>query len=188
MLWLIGGVLLWSVVHLSVALTPGVRDGLADRIGENGYKGLFSLLIVASIVLLVIGWRGSIPYPVYNRPQWGHIATVALMAPALILFLAARFSTNIKRFVRHPQLTGLVLWAVAHLLGNGDRRSLVLFGGLALWSIAEIVLISRREGPWVKPDTAPVQNDILAVAIGLVAFAALFALHPYFSGVRLITR
>ena len=176
------------MVHLSVCLTPGIRAKLMDRFGEDPYKGLFSLLIVASIVLIVLGWRGSVPYPVYDPPQWGRIVAVILMAVALILFLASSLPTNLKRVMRHPQLTGIVLWAAAHLLSNGDRRSIVLFVGLALWSIAEIVVINRRDAVWVKPSAVAVSKDLLPVVFGAIVFVLLYWLHPYFTGVPLVLR
>ena len=40
-----------------------------------------------------------------------------------------------RGWLRHPMLTGVVVWAVAHLLVNGDAASLVLFGWpWALWA------------------------------------------------------
>lgn len=188
MLLLICGILLWSLVHLSKSLAPGVRAGLSGRIGDNAYKGLFSLLIVFSLVLIVLGWRGSVPLPGYDPPQWGRIVAVALMVPALILFFASNLPTNLKRLLRHPQLTGVTMWAVAHLLSNGDRRSLVLFGGFALWCIAEIIFINRRDGAWTRPAAVPIINDLKPVAIGIGAFALLAWVHPYFAGVPLMIR
>ncbi|MDH3589058.1 MAG: NnrU family protein [Gammaproteobacteria bacterium] len=182
MLMLVLGVLLWALVHSSKRLAPGVRAGIIERIGENPYKGIFSLLIIGSLVLIVFGWRGSVPYSVYRPPQWGHGATVLLMLPALILFVSSNMPTNIKRLLRHPQLAGLALWAIAHLLGNGDRRSVVLFAGLALWAIAEILLINWREGAWQRPPAVARKQDLKPVIIGLVVFAVLAWLHPYFTG------
>ena len=179
---LVIGVLLWSLVHLSQRLVPDTRARIIDRIGEDPYKGVFSVLIIASLVLIVLGWRGSVPYPVHDAPQWGRAATVLLMAPALILFVAANMQTNIKLLLRHPQLTGLILFAIAHLLGNGDRRSVVLFAGLGLWAIAEIVLINMRVGSWKRPAAVPWMKDLLPLIVGLVLFGGLTWLHPYFTG------
>ena len=93
------------------------------------------------------------------------------------------FYRNVKRVLRHPQLTGLIVWAIGHLLANGDILSVVLFGGLGVWAVAEIVLINRREGAWVKPEPVPISAEIRPVLIGLVVFVALFAAHPYLFGV-----
>ena len=95
----------------------------------------------------------------------------------------AHGKTNVKRFIRHPQLTGLVIWAAGHLLANGDNRSLVLFGMLGLWAIVEMMLISRREGAWARPDPMPLTGEIRPVVAGLVIFAAFLFAHPYLFGV-----
>ena len=82
-----------------------------------------------------------------------------------ILFFAAYPPTNVKRLLRHPQLTGVALWGVGHLLANGESRSIVLFGGLTLWAIAEIVVINRRDGARDKPAPVPAKTPRLRCAL-----------------------
>lgn len=182
-MWLTLGVFVWSIVHLLQFLTPDIRINLINRIGENPYKGLFSLLIVISVVLMVFGWRNSSPELVYLPPIYGHMVTLILSAVALILFFSSKVATNIKRLLRHPQLTGFTLWAVAHLFSNGDSRSIILFGGLALWAILEVLFINRRDGDWVKPAAVPLARDLIPILIGLTVYILLLWLHPYFAGV-----
>ena len=100
--------------------------------------------------------------------------------------VAARRKTNIKRVLRHPQLTGLVLWSIGHLLANGDNRSLILFSWLAVWAILEMIMISRREGEWKKPDPVSVKYDVITGIGGCVLYAVLLLAHPYLSGIKLI--
>ena len=148
-------------------------------------QGIFSLALLAAIGLIIIGWRSTVPVSVYLPPA--ELRSVAMLITVLgfILMAAAGRPTRIGRIVRHPQLTGLLLWSLAHLLANGDSRSLVLFSGFALWSLAEIVLISKREGPWQKPETPAWSADIMAVVIGLVMAVALVWAHPWIAGVPL---
>ncbi|MGD8734450.1 MAG: NnrU family protein, partial [Gammaproteobacteria bacterium] len=80
-------------------------------------------------------------------------------------------------------LTGVLIWAVGHLLANGDSRSLVLFGGLGLWCVMQIVAINRREGPWIRPDPVPRRMDAVPVVIGIIAYAILLWAHPWLFGV-----
>jgi hypothetical protein len=114
--------------------------------------------------------------------------TLALMYVALTLFFSSRVPTDIKRVLRHPQLTGVVVWAVAHLLGNGDSRSLALFGGLGLWALLEMAAINRRDGPWQKPEPVGLPRSLVPLGIGAVAWALLFFAHPWIAGVPLVTR
>ena len=94
--------------------------------------------------------------------------------------------TNIKRFIRHPQLTGVVVWAIAHLLANGDSRSVVLFGGLGVWAVIAIFTINNRDGEWERPEPVPAAKDITLVAIGAVLTAVVAYFHEYLSGVALL--
>jgi len=148
---LVAGVLLWSVVHLFPAIATGGRRALVARLGDGPYRGLFALLIVCSLVCIVLGWRSTTPVAVYTPAPAMRSVTLGLMVVALILFVSARAPTDIKRLIRHPQLTGVLTWAVAHLLSNGDSRSLVLFGGIGVWTIVEMFVINARDGRWRKP-------------------------------------
>ena len=188
MIWLCIGILWWAFVHLTPSLAPGFRQSLIDRFGENPYKGLFALDIVIALALIIYGWRSTVPEVVYIPPTWGYSAALVLMAISVYLFGAAQRPSLIKRFLRHPQLTGMLTWSVAHLLANGDQRSLVLFGGLGLWALIEMPLISRREGAWVKPEAPPMTRELIGIAITVAVFVVLIYLHPYFAGVPLATR
>jgi len=183
---LITGLLIWWTVHLFPAVATDTRTNLVNQFGLGPYKGCFALLIVISIVVMVFGWRSIEPVDIYLPPLWGRHVTSFLVLLTFILFVAAKRRNNIKRILRHPQLTGLVLWSIGHLFANGDSRSLVLFTGLGLWAILEICMINRRTGAWVKPAPAPVKSDIITVAGGVILFAVLFMAHPYLTGIGLI--
>ena len=77
---------------------------------------------------------------------------------------------------------------VAHLLSNGDNRSLILFGTLGVWAIAEIILINNREGDWVKPGPASVKSELFMAIKGVVIFAIFLIAHPYLFGVSPVAR
>lgn len=183
MVLIIIGVLLWSVVHLLPAAAPGVRGDLLGRLGEGGYKGLFSLLILLAIVLIVLGWRGTVPEPLYSPAYGLRTVSIGLMVIAFILIGASNQPVRIRHWIRHPQLTGLALWAFAHLLSNGDNKSVALFGGLLIWALIEIPLISRREGEWQKPELQGWRRDIIGVVVSLAIMAAFVWAHPWIAGV-----
>lgn len=183
MFLLISGVLVWVVVHLFPSAAQGAKSRLVSRIGEGPYMLIFSLLIASALVLIVLGWRDATPIYIYAPPAWGWMVTTVLMLPALILFFSARLPTNIKRFLRHPQLTGVIVWAIAHLIANGDSRSLILFGGFGVWALVEMLLINRREGAWQRSLPRPLTADLLLVGIGVVAYIVLVLLHPILFGV-----
>jgi uncharacterized membrane protein len=180
---LITGIMTWCVVHLFPSVAPAARQAVSARMG-NAYRGLFALLILLSLALIVVGWRAALPAAVYVPPLYGSPIISVLMLLAFVLFIAARAPTNIRRFLRHPQLTSVIVWAVAHLLANGDSRSLALFGSLGAWAALEIVLINRRDGAWIKPGAFPLKADVIAVLIGTAAFAIILYLHESLFGAR----
>lgn len=186
MILLIGGVILWCVLHLVPTLARPLRQSIIDKIGNNPYRGLFSLLILSALVMIVFGWRSIPENYVYQLPAWSRTAGMLLMIVAFILFGATHYPTVIKRLVRHPMLTAVAVWSVSHLLSNGTTRALVLFGGLGVWAILEILLINRREGAWEKPQAPGIGREIRGLLISLVIFGVAVYFHKYFAGVPLI--
>ncbi len=185
MLYLALGIILWAGMHLATTLRLGVRDALIAKLDANKYKGLFSLVVLAAIGLIVVGWRSTDSIHVYDPPLWNSPLTILFVWIAFVLMAASAPANNIKRFVRHPQLTGVVVWAGAHLLANGDNRSLMLFGGLGVWALLEIFLISRRDGPWEKPEAVPFTRDLKIALIATVVVVILIMLHPFFTGMQI---
>lgn len=183
MIKLVLGVLLWNATKLTPVIAVDFRKRLVDRMGENPYKGVYALLVAFSIYLIISGWKATIPEFLYIPPEWGRHATSLLVLIAFILFSASHGQNNIKRFLRHPQLTAVAVWGLAHLLANGESRSIVLFGGMALWAIADIVLINRRDGAWTRPEPVPFKKDIIAVIAGLVVYVVFAGAHRWLFGV-----
>lgn len=185
---LIAGVVLWSVMHFLPAGAAGLRGSLVGTIGEGPWKGLVALSLVLSIALMVMGWRAIAPAPVYAPPGIGAVLMAPLMLLAVVLLGAANAKTNIKRYLRHPMLTGVAVWAAAHLLSNGDDRSVVLFGGMGLWAVIMIFFINRRDGAREAVEKMPVAGEIKLFAISAVIFIVLIIAHPYFAGVAPVAR
>ena len=184
---LVVGILLFTLAHLFPAIMKPTRDALAERLGASRYQGLFALVIVASIAIIVFAWQSTVPTPVYAPVLVPGLTASGLMLVAFILFIAATLPTNIKRFIRHPQMTGTLVWSVTHLLANGDSRSVVLFGSLGLWSLAEMVLCSKRDGEWQRPTPVALGNDVISVVAGITLFAAFAYFHRAMFGVSVVT-
>jgi uncharacterized membrane protein len=180
---LVAGLLLFTIVHLLPAASPGTRTELAAKLGENAYRGLFSAVILASLVVMVFGWRAATPTGIYAPPVSGGPVISAVVFFAFVLFVSSKARTNYRRFVRHPQMMSVILWSAAHLLVNGDSRSVVLFGGLGSWALLEIFLCNKRDGKWNKPDVVPFSADMIVAVIAGVAFAVFFYLHKALFGV-----
>ncbi len=188
MMLLLIGLTLWVGVHLFPSLFPQVRNALIKRIGDTPYQGLFALLIATAVMLIVFGWRSTLPTQVYVPPAGLRHAAMLLVVLGFVLMAAASFPrTRVKRLIRHPQLTGVLLWALAHLLANGDSRSLLLFSAIAIWTVISMLLINRRDGDWIKPETTMAwYGELLVVIVGVGVAVLVVRYHYYIAGGSLI--
>ena len=155
-LLLILGVALWSGAHLFKRFAPDRRAAM----GERG-KGLVSVLLLVSIVLMVLGYRGAETVVLWSAPGFFTHMNNLLMLGALYLYVASVLRTRITTKMRHPQLTGVKIWALAHLLVNGDTPSFLLFGGLFVWALAEVIVLNRVAPPGPYHEV-PVEKEIAA--------------------------
>lgn len=177
---LIAGLIIFFGVHSVPSITT-LRQALVNRLGEKGYQGLFAAAALLGFVLIVLGMARAPSQGLYAPPTWGRAAALWLMPLAMILLAAANMPSNIKRLTRHPMLWGVALWAGLHLLANGDRAGVLLFGAFALYAIFDMASANRR-GAQLSRVHYPFARDALVVTAGLVAYAALLWLHPYLFG------
>lgn len=189
--WLILGLLLFLGVHSLSIVSPAGRDRLVDRLGENAFKGLYSLVSFAGLGLLVWGYGLAREAPVllYALPGgFRHLAAL-LMLPVFVLLLAAYLPGRIKTAAKHPMLLAVKLWALSHLLAQsvtgGTLADLLLFGGFLMWAVADRVSLKRRTVRAVPALPAGVWNDAIAVVGGLALYALMvFWAHAWLFGVR----
>ena len=186
LLVMILGLVLFLGVH-TLTTQRELRASVIASTGEGGYKIGYALVSFAGVALIVWGfahYRATGWIDVWHPPTvLKHIA-VALMLPAVILVVAAYLRGRIYTTVKHPMLTGIKLWAAAHLLANGDLGSIILFSFLG-WAVFDRISLKHRADAGAPP--IPVggpTNDLIAVAVGIVAYLALaFAFHPVVIGV-----
>jgi uncharacterized membrane protein len=179
---LITGVLLFALVHFVPVFAPAFKARVVRRAGQNAYKGMFSLLLLLAFALIITGWRSTTPVPVYPPPPVLHNFALALLVLAFLMLVLTARKSRLRRLVRHPQLTGVALWGASHLMLNGDNRALVLFGGILLWALIEIVAISRREGAWIKTEAPSWGTEVVTVIMTAITVAVVVAIHPWLSG------
>lgn len=142
--------LIWLGLHIGVAGT-GLRGVIAGRIGDQGFRGLFSAGSVAAIAFLVIAFNHAPRLLLWVAPEWLRWILVALMLPAVYLLLASLATISLKpedggtrrgtargvlRVTRHPMLWSFALWAVVHILGNGELAAALFFGTFLLTALA----------------------------------------------------
>lgn len=171
---LILGVALWAGAHLFKRLAPARRAAM----GEGG-KGAVALALLASIVLMVLGYRWADYIHVWTPPAFLTHINNLLMLLAVYLFAASILKTRITRVIRHPQLTAVKTWAVAHLLVKGSVAGIILFGGLLAWAVVAVILINRAQREWQKPQEASPATEAMAVGAALVGTVVIGMIHNW---------
>lgn len=171
---LILGIALWSGAHLFKRLAPARRSAMGDK-----GKGLVAVLLLASIVVMIIGYKQAAFVALWYPPAFLTHVNNLLMVLALYLFVASGMQTAITRRIRHPQLTAVKTWAVAHLLVEGTIAGVILFGGLLAWAVVSVILINRANREWTRPAPAGAKKEVMAIAIALVATVVVGMIHAW---------
>jgi uncharacterized membrane protein len=185
MLLLVSGIIIFSGIHL-VSSFPDLRQRLVNKLGEGPYKGTFAGIALVGLVLIIIGKARADIVPLWEAPGWGRPAALVIMPVAFILLAGAYLPNNMKRFTSQPMLWGVVIWAVAHLLANGDLASLVLFGGLGAFAVA-MMWSEYTHKAVPSTERQPLSKDLITVAAGLLTYCIFLVVHPYLFGAAVIT-
>ena len=171
---LIAGVALWAGAHLFKRLAPQRRAAM----GDSG-KALVALALLLALVLMVLGYRWAGPAALWQPPAFLRHLNNLLMLLAVYLFAASVLKTRITRVIRHPQLTAVKTWAVAHLLVNGTLAGLILFGGLLAWAVVAVILINRSARDWHRPRPASMPIEGGAVIAALAGLWLIGTIHNW---------
>lgn len=191
MTWLIVGLVLFLGVHSVSIVSPPGRDALARRMGEGGYKGMYTLVSLVGLALIVWGYGLARQAPVllYTPPTGLRHLALLLMLPVFVLLFAAYLPGRIQRTAKHPMLLAVKCWALAHLLANGTLADVLLFGGFLAWAVADRISVQRRAAAGLlrSPPALPggMANDAIALVGGLGVYGLfLFWAHAWLFGVR----
>ena len=201
--------------------SPPVRGPLATLIGETPFSGLYSALMLAAFVWMAGAFRAAPYVPLWSVPPAAHMIPVLVMPFACLLLvgsLTVRNPTMVMQSVamsgdpapglikvtRHPMLWAFALWALAHLIVNGEVAALLLFGGIAVLALGGTLAIDgkrRARDPEGFARLASLTSNLPLAAViagrarmrfgdigwwrlGLAAllYVALIVGHPYISG------
>jgi uncharacterized membrane protein len=181
------GLVLFFGAHVLTAQRK-MRARVVASLGDHVYKIAYSLVSLAGLALIIWGfahYRASGMIPVWTPPTFLKHLNIALMLPAVILVAAAYIRGRIYTTLKHPMLAGVKLWAFGHLLANGDLGGIILFGAFLAWGVYDRISLKRRTDPGAPPiPVGGIANDLIAVAVGVVAYLALaFAFHPVVIGI-----
>ena len=181
---LLVGVLAFFGIHC-VALV-GLRDGVAARVGEGPWKGLYSLVAIGGLVAMVWGYGQARMTPTYLwvPPVWTRHLALTLLLPIFPLLFSAYLPGRLQALVRHPMMVATLIWSGSHLLANGATHDVVLFGSFFVWSLAMLVSYRFRTLRPVPGASPSAVNDWIAIIGGLLLYGAtLMGLHEWLFGV-----
>jgi uncharacterized membrane protein len=171
---LVLGLLIWVGAHIFKRVAPEQRAAMGDK-----GKGVVAVALLISLGLMIWGYRGAEFIPVWYPPTFLTHVNNLLMLIAVFVFGMSATTGRLRGKMRHPQLTAVKIWAVAHLLVNGDVASIILFGGMLAWAVLEVILINRAVPVWDRPQPGEAKKDVLLVVITLVAYGVIAAIHAW---------
>ena len=187
----LAGLAVFFGVHLFSALRSRVPGkDLRQRLGYGPYMGLYSLISLIGFVMIIYGYGATRGADVLYVPPIGlqHI-NILLMMPALILLVASQVPVGyIKKAAKHPMLLAVKIWALGHLLSNGELNSVILFGSFLAYAVFDRIMVKRRgdNGPGPDAELSPMMDGV-AIVGGLAVWAILaFWLHPVLFGVSAV--
>ena len=191
MIVLILGLLIFIGVHLVPTSAPA-REGLMRKLGEGQYKIAFSIASLIGFALIVWGFglarHSGANVQLWTPPTWTKHIAFALMWIAFVLLVAAYVPSHIRDKAKHPMLAAVKIWALAHLLANGDLAGVILFVSLLAWAVYDRISVKKRAalGP-LGARHGGVAQDIVVVVVGTAAYLAMLRWgHPWLIGVSLL--
>lgn len=169
MIFLVLGILMWWTAHLFKRVAPA-------QLGDKA-KGLTALAVGASVVVIILGYRAS---PFIHI--WGPPSVLVHLNNLMMLFALYFTSPGPKKGtlfykMRHPMLTGIKIWATAHLLVNGDLASILLFGSMLAWAVVEVRVINASGPDWQPNPKGTWVKDAMFFAISILLIGVIGAIH-----------
>lgn len=217
---MIAGCLGFMFIHLAVSGTP-LRGVLVRLMGEKAYLGSYSLLSLVTLGIMITGY-GQVDHAdfVWMPDPMLYKVTKVLVLIALLLIVMGAFTSNptavgneqaldqevtgLLKITRHPIQWGILLFAVAHIIANGDTNSIMFFGTLITVSFLGMLAMDNRHAaedtpawrkfmdetsmvPFVALLTGRLKFTLADISwpglgVGLLIYAAAYFFHGYLSG------
>ncbi len=185
---LVLGIVLFLGLHLVRVVAPGLRSSMIARLGEGGWKGAYSIASIVALVILIYGFgQARDMTPIWTPPFWMSHITILLMLFALICLVASLLPAgHIAVRTKHPMVLSVKIWALAHLLSNGDGAAILLFAAFLAWGVILRISLKRREraGEIALRPFVSAKYDLYAIVIGVIVWALIiWKLHAWIIGV-----
>ncbi|MEO0620009.1 MAG: NnrU family protein [Pseudomonadota bacterium] len=185
---LVAGIGLFFFAH-ALPLIGTLRARLVQAFGgEQRYLLGFALASLIGMILMARGYGAMDYVALWDPPRWTRAVAFVLMLPVFSLMIAAYLPGTLRKAIPHPMLLGVKLWALAHLIANGDLGSLLLFGSFLAYGVIDLISVKRRHRAAGRtPTIGPVRNDIIALVAGLAIYGVTMVWgHAAIIGVALV--
>lgn len=185
----ISGLFLFLGSHMIRIVAPGSRTSFIESYGMNSWRSLYSIASLATLALLAYGFHLSRAETgiLYNPPTFLTHISLTLMLFATIFFVAGSLPAgHIRTKTKHPMVLSIKIWALSHLLVNGEVNSVILFTAFLAWGVIMRISLKRREraGEFTLPAYRSWTYDLGAVVLGLIVYGVMvFKLHEWLIGV-----
>ena len=180
---LLTGLAIFILIHL-LPTSPRLRGYFISKLGYFPYLAIFSAISLAGFVLLIYGYSTADRIQLY-QPSLNALSIARVIMPlAFILIIAAYLKTYLRAKLKHPMLIGTTLWALVHLLANGDNASVALFGGFLLYAVLDMLMAKPRSS-LIAAGAPSLTHDVVAIFLGMGAYVAVLQYHQLLFGVAL---
>lgn len=183
---LILGLILFLGVHSVRIWADGWRNQTIEAYGEKVFKGVYALVSILGFYLLVVGYGEARLQTValWNPPVFTKHISLLLMLLSSILLIATYIPRNhFKMRLKHPMVLSVKVWALSHLLANGNLADLVLFGSFLIWAVLNFRSARARDRAQVQNfdanEEAPLKPNLLATLIALFGGMGLWAVITF---------
>ena len=181
MLILFVGIVVFLGVH-SLTIFRETRTSLIERFGLGPFKGLYTVVAIAGFALIVWGfsrYRAEGVITLWSPPAWTRHLTISLMWFAFVALACMNPAPGkIRGWLRHPMLVAIKIWALAHLLANGDAGGMLLFGSFLAWAVFDRIAVKKRGDMGAMRIESFTRADAIALGVGTLAYVAMIFLHP----------
>ncbi|MCB5201253.1 NnrU family protein [Neorhizobium sp. T786] len=187
---LVVSLILFLGLHLIRAVAPQVRTSAIAAMGENTWKLVYSLVSIATLVLVIyaFGQARQETGILYVPPVWmAHLSSLLMLVALICLVASLMPPGHIAAKTMHPMVLSVKIWALAHLMANGETSSVLLFASFLAWGVVLRISLKRRErrGELVRKPFVSARYDVFSVVIGLVVFVLfIWRLHLWLIGVQ----
>ncbi|NRA88849.1 MAG: hypothetical protein HRU28_16010 [Rhizobiales bacterium] len=180
---LIFGLLITNLTHL-ISASPKIRDHLISVLTRGVYFSIYGIISSLGLLFIIYAYWERDCIPIYDVQPWAIATNKHIMFFALWLLISQFINGYIRHFLKIPLVISVLVWALGHLLANGDLYSIILFGGFLIYAIMGIYFKRKNQ---VKTINLNYAADVKAFGIAFLLYLVIGYLHYFIAGINVLT-